>query len=363
MKAVSAQLFLLILISIVATAQHSTAFGQDNAQEPKADRGYLGLMYTLDEGDSLVVLETLRNSPAYGTIYANDVVLAVDGAALDKEVSVLHELMKTKKPGDTISLKIERLGRKKSIEITLAAPPKDMNASKVQFETITFPSEDGLSITANLYANVETADAPFIVLCHQAGWSRGEYLEIAPKLNDIGFNCVAIDQRSGNAVGLKNKTVLEAKKAGKPEGFVDAEQDMLAALKWAKKENPDSKIILWGSSYSSALSLRIAGEHPELVDGVLAFAPGEYFARFGKPKDWITTSAKKIKAPAFITSAKKEAPNWKSIYDAIPGNTKMKFLPTTTGNHGSRALWERFNDHEAYWESVTKFLSQFQSKN
>ena len=55
---------------------------------------------------------------------------------------------------------------------------------------IEFSSEDGLKITADLYM-VHSEEKPFIVLFHQAGWSRGEYLEIAPKLNKIGFNCMA----------------------------------------------------------------------------------------------------------------------------------------------------------------------------
>lgn len=230
------------------------------------------------------------------------------------------------------------------------------------YESLTFKSEDGLEITGELYFKVEGDKVPMIVLCHQAGWSRGEYREIGPVLNKLGFHCLAIDQRSGGSVNdVDNETVKRAKAAGKETGFPDAEQDMIAALKLARKESPGSKVILWGSSYSSALALRIAGEHPELVDGVMSFAPGEYFERFGKPKDWITQSAKKIKVPAFITSAKNEVPKWQGIYDAIPGDKKSSFVPETKGNHGSRALWKKFDDNEGYWTSVKKFLGQFKS--
>ena len=38
--------------------------------------------------------------------------------------------------------------------------------------------------------------------------------------------------------------------------FVDAEQDILAAIKWAGLNYPQAKLILWGSSYSSSLALR-----------------------------------------------------------------------------------------------------------
>ena len=152
--------------------------------------------------------------------------------------------------------------------------------------------------------------------------------------------------------------MAKAKSNGKPTTFVDAEQDIIAALKYCKENYAKGKLVLWGSSYSAALSLRIAGEHSDLIDGVMSFAPGEYFVRFGKPKNWITTSAIKISDPAFITSAKNEWKNWKSIFETIPSD-KTKFLPETPGNHGSRALWKKFDDHDVYWTAVESFLKKF----
>lgn len=227
-------------------------------------------------------------------------------------------------------------------------------------KTIEFASGDGVEITADLYWAHDDKATPFIVLCHQAGWSRGEYLEIAPKLNEMGFNCLAIDQRSGGAVNeVSNQTAKAAKATGKKTTFVDAEQDMVAALRYARENFAEGDLVLWGSSYSAALALRIAGEHADLLNGVLAFAPGEYFARFGQSEDWITVSAKKIAVPTFVTSAKNEYGRWKGIFDAIELESKTKFVPQTAGNHGSRALWEQFDDHEDYWTAVNSFLTQF----
>ncbi|MEE8104990.1 MAG: alpha/beta fold hydrolase [Planctomycetota bacterium] len=232
-------------------------------------------------------------------------------------------------------------------------------AFAADYKEIEFKSEDGLKITADLYKKHKKDSKPFIVFCHQANWSRGEYREIAPKLNKLGFNCMAIDQRSGGAInGVNNETAARAKAAGKPTNYPDARQDIIAALKYARKNYAKGKLILWGSSYSSALVLQIAGSEPKLVDGVLSFAPGEYFGRFGKPGDWVTQSASKIACPAFITSAQREGPQWKAIYAAIPGNKKMSFLPTTEGQHGSRALWEKFPDNDQYWKAVKAFLGR-----
>ena len=100
-------------------------------------------------------------------------------------------------------------------------------------------------------------------------------------------------------------------------------------------------------------------ETSESVDGVLAFAPGEYF----ETKTFIAEAAKGINCPAFITSAKDEVENWKTIYEAIPSKFKHSFLPPTKGNHGSRALWTAFEDSPAYWQAVNDFLKTYFIQN
>ena len=224
-------------------------------------------------------------------------------------------------------------------------------------KTIKFPSVDSVEITADVYLINENQHTPLIVLFHQAGWSRGEYLEIAPKLNMLGFNCIAIDLRSGGEInGITNETAISAVQAQKSTKYIDALPDIIASLIYVKKSFNSKKIIAWGSSYSAALVLQIAGTQPDLVDGVLAFAPGEYFAKLGKPKTWIQDSAAHINVPVFITSAHDERKLWAAIYNAIQSQNKSSFLPTTEGNHGSRALWEEFADSDDYWNAVTEFL-------
>jgi len=222
---------------------------------------------------------------------------------------------------------------------------------------ITFKSSDGLEITADLYF-IHSVEAPIIVLFHQAGWSRGEYLEIAPKLNKLGYNCIAIDQRSGGEInGVVNETYKRAKQQGKTTQYIDAEIDMIAAVLYVKSNfSKAKKTIIWGSSYSSALALKIAGDGTVEIDAVLSFAPGEYFVSMGEATNFIGESAENIMVPTFITSAKEEKQNWWSIYESIPSIGKEYYLPITDGQHGSRALWEKFPDHKEYWLAVEEFL-------
>lgn len=233
--------------------------------------------------------------------------------------------------------------------------------TKVVKKTITFKSLDGLMLTADLYTGHKDKKTPFILLCHQAGWSRGEYEEIAPKLVQMGFNCLALDQRSGGGVNnVKNASVLAAKEKGVPTGFLDARQDIIAGLKMVRKKFAKGKLLLWGSSYSSALVLQIMGSESKLADGVLAFAPGEYFKRFGKTDHYIRDAAKNIKVPAFLTGSKKESKTFvKDIASVMKLGKKLHlYQPKSKGHHGSRALWKKFDDSPGYWKAVTKFLDE-----
>lgn len=220
-------------------------------------------------------------------------------------------------------------------------------------KTVTFPAPNNIQVTADVY-EVDNNKLPLILLFHQARFSRGEYREIAPKLNAMGYTCIAVDQRSGDQVnGVINQTHLAAKKAGLATKYPDALPDLVATLHYAKKNYPNRKIIIWGSSYSSSLVFILASRFSNDISGILSFSPGEYFEYKGKK---IVDYAKDVKCPVFITSAKNEHDSWKAIFEAIPNPNKQSFLPTDKGFHGSKALWAEKPGNEEYWKAVKKFL-------
>ena len=238
------------------------------------------------------------------------------------------------------------------IETTRAPLPSEPSVS-----TVTFPTTDDLTITADLYWTGD-ANAPFILLFHQADYSRGEYLEIAPKLNALGYNCLAIDQRSGGvANGVKNETYQAAKSAGLQTGYIQAYPDLESALDYVMQTYMPSHLILWGSSYSSSLALILASEHPDEISAVLAFSPGEYFKLDGKQ---VADYAANITRPAFITSAKSEEKSWRGIADQIKSSGSVFFVPEGNGRHGSSALFEKTPNNAEYWTAVESFLASLQ---
>ena len=225
-------------------------------------------------------------------------------------------------------------------------------------ETVTFPSKDGLPVTADLYM-AYGKNAPLILLCHRANWSRGEYLEIAPKLNLLGFNAMAIDQRSGKTKNdVDNATKKAAEEAGKGTTYLDALQDIQAAIDYASKLST-KKIILWGSSYSSSLGFVLVKSNSDKIASYLAFSPGEYFADLGKSGDWIASEAKDVKVPVFVTSRPSEQKDAQPIFDAIESKDKTYFVPQTDSKHGSQALYEATEGNEASWKAVEAFLKRF----
>jgi pimeloyl-ACP methyl ester carboxylesterase len=217
--------------------------------------------------------------------------------------------------------------------------------------TITFPADDIL-ITADHYLNDK--DLPYILLFHQANSSRGEYQETALKLLKLGYNCLAVDLRSGKEINyIRNETAARAAENRLPTAYLDAEKDMLASIEFVKQLS-SKKIILFGSSYSASLVMKIGNHHPD-VEAVIAFSPGEYFQPKLVLKDYLSDYDKKI----YVTSTFKEKPFVNDLISEIPEELLDFYVPENgEGMHGSKALWEKFPQSEEVWLSLLLFFKK-----
>ncbi len=226
------------------------------------------------------------------------------------------------------------------------ATPKAVSASPIKLK-----AADGVAIYGTLY----TAPTPkaVILLFHQAGSGKGEYATIAPKLVAMGYTALAIDQRSGGDMFGTNETAVQL---GHEASYLDAKADLQAALDWAVPQG--KPVVLWGSSYSSALVFLVAAENPGKVAAVMSFSPGEYL---GQPT-LVRDAAARVSVPVFVTSAKTagEIAAAKAIVEAAPGATNVRFVPPNAGVHGSSTLIARRNPRGAgdNWQAVSAFLRQ-----
>jgi dienelactone hydrolase len=225
-------------------------------------------------------------------------------------------------------------------------------------EPVTLTASDGVKVYGDFYP-AASKSAPYILLFHQAGSNRREYAPIAPRLVKLGFNCLAIDQRSGGGMwGSENET---AQHLGHGAEYLDALKDLEAALAWARSSGHNGKVLVWGSSYSAALVFLLTAKHGDEIAGVLSFSPGEYL---GSPH-LVRDAAAKISVPIFVTSAKnaEEIAAAKAILAASPSRNKTQFVPQIAGVHGSSTLRaDRNQAGEAEnWQAVEGFLGAFRA--
>ena len=220
-------------------------------------------------------------------------------------------------------------------------------------EKVSFAASDKVKVFADYYS-AGSKTKPLILLFHQAGSNRAEYEAIAPKLVALGYNALAVDQRSGGEMwGHNNETVRHL---GKSVGYYEALRDLEAALQWAKSFGYSGPIAAWGSSYSAALVFVLAAKHSREIKALLAFSPGEYL---DGPSD-VRRAAAQLSLPVFVTSAKSkdEIDAARKIFDATMSIEKMQFVPRIEGVHGSSTLRKDRNPRgvDENWAAVENFL-------
>ena len=158
------------------------------------------------------------------------------------------------------------------IVVALAALAVTVTAVAKPVE-VSFAAADGVRVYGDVYASAAGKTAPTILLFHQAGGdARGEYLRIAIRLLDEGYNVIAVDQRSGgDRFGGENRTVAALDNA--EFGYCDAYPDLEAALTYAREAGFSGPLAVWGSSYSAALVFQLGAKNAQEVDAILGFSP------------------------------------------------------------------------------------------
>lgn len=219
-------------------------------------------------------------------------------------------------------------------------------------EKITFLSSDGLRLTADLY--MDDIQKPFVLLFHQAESSRGEYRTIAPRLMKLGYNCLAVDLRSGDKSNyIQNESVKRAEKKNLSTNYLDAKKDIIATLEYVKRYNK-KPVILFGSSYSASLTLIVAHQLPG-IKAVVAFSPGEYF----RPGTDVKHSLHNFYTPVFASATQLEYTYIKELLGENKHPLQIIYKPSAgRGVHGAKALWEESESSKECWFQLAFFFGK-----
>jgi dienelactone hydrolase len=196
-------------------------------------------------------------------------------------------------------------------------------------EPLTLHASDGLAVYGTL-SQAQPHSRSIALLFHQAHANRHEYDSVVPTLQKLGFDTLAIDQRSGGDLfGGHNETVA---KLGASADYVAALPDLEAALAWARAQHY-ARIVAVGSSYSSSLVIVLAAKHPQGLSAIASFSPGEYF----DDKNQIKQAAAKVILPFYITTDPNEASDVAEVLRGAHGNNIVHYQPKI-GVHGASTL-------------------------
>lgn len=196
-------------------------------------------------------------------------------------------------------------------------------------EPLTLHTAEGVAVYGTL-SRAQPHGRSIALLFHQARANRHEYDSVVPALQKLGFDTLAIDQRSGgNLFGGDNETVA---KLGASADYLTALPDLEAALAWARAQHY-ARIVAVGSSYSSSLVIVLAAKQPPGLSAIASFSPGEYF----DDKNLIKRAAAKVTLPFYITTDPDEAGNVAEVLRDAHGANIVHYQPKV-GVHGASTL-------------------------
>ena len=225
---------------------------------------------------------------------------------------------------------------------------------------VTFYTKDSIKVFGDLHIVNKTATT--LLIFHQGGSNtRGEYKTIIPVLVEKGLNVLAIDQRVGGQVyGNYNRTV--ANMSSNNFNYCDAYPDLEAALNYILENNFSGKKIVWGSSYSGSLAVKLANQYQDKIDGVLAFSP----ASGGplqpcKADNYFET----LKLPLLLLRPKQEMQreSSKNQFALAKENGHQTYI-AENGVHGSSLLVKDRvqNNTDKNWNAVFTFLNKIKNE-
>jgi len=206
-------------------------------------------------------------------------------------------------------------------------------------ENITFNTQDGIKIAATFYkASNPTGVA--VILLHMRARTREDWQEFALKLNDAGFDVLAIDFRGhGESSGPR------------VEDFSDADYqklilDVKASVNYLNTKNPNFKIAIAGASIGANTALNYAVQNPN-VAAVALLSPGLNFK--GVRTDG---ASKQISPPVFLAVSSDDPQSFSGLEIWKRNIGHLELVTFSDAGHGTNM----FGPHPELAEKIIDWL-------
>ena len=219
---------------------------------------------------------------------------------------------------------------------------------------VRFAATDGLSVYGTFYGSAIRPATATLLMLHQAGANgRAEYGPIVREFTEAGYNLFVLDQRSGgDQFGGSNRTAGQVDQG--TIGYCDAIPDVDAAIDLIRSHDTKEPIFVIGSSYSAALAVRAAWQHPDKVKGFVAFSPASGEPMEGcEPEAGLPAAAKGfVLRPASEMEIERVADQLQQFEDA-----GARIMVVEDGVHGASMMVDDRTGHDM--EPVRQAVIQF----
>lgn len=140
-------------------------------------------------------------------------------------------------------------------------------------EEIILTTKDGVQIYADYYKG-QRPDSPGVVLLHMMPETKESWRDFALKLQEVGFQSLAIDFRGHGKSTEKNNEVLDYKIFSDNEHKQKIHDTEEAVRFLINRNNPAPKILFFaGASIGANIALQYMSEHTRIKGGAL-LSPG-----------------------------------------------------------------------------------------
>jgi len=232
-----------------------------------------------------------------------------------------------------------------ALSVEAATSRKTKSAQKTV--PVSFLTPDGFQLKGDFFP--ATPAAPVVLLLHQLGMNRSEFIGLAKALQASGINALAYDARGhGESVLKDGKKVTYETFTDKD--FENTTVDMDTAIRFlrdTKKISAKSPIGIVGASIQSSTGLIYASEHPD-VRAVVLLSPGLDYHGI----DTKGPMALYGNRPVFIAASINDSASYKAVkeLEAIAKGAKKKEI-LSDGGHGA-AMFRKdpgLQDRVALW--------------
>lgn len=231
--------------------------------------------------------------------------------------------------------------------LTASAATSKKTKAVIKTVPVSFLTPDGFQLKGDFFP--ATPDAPVVLLLHQLGTNRSEFIGLAKQLQSSGINALAYDARGHGESILKNGGKVSYE-AFTDKDFMDTTVDMASAVRFlrdTKKITAKSPIGIVGASIQSSTGLVYASDHPN-VKAVVLLSPGLDYHGI----DTKGPMARYGNRPVYLAASINDSGSYKAVkeLESIASGAKKKEI-LSDGGHGA-AMFRKdpgLQDRVAEW--------------